>query len=616
MPNNYLKIKILLILMLSFVPIYFVSLGFPTKVTKAESLDEIEKEIEKTKEELEKKDSELDGIKKRASEISEKLKTLSGNLNLTQAEINSLQNQINELSKDIENVNKKLDIKRDDLLVKEKIRNMAMRDLYITKQKHFITLLLDPSGFSNGIANAAYYSNFVGTSVSLIGSINQSIKQYESDRSYIESLKKDIEAQQVEMQKLAAKLAAQVLASKTDLTNVSQKESALQSEKNQIQKKLSELSSKQKALLEEKTGTFTTSVGDVPTTGDSNSSVNYDPAFRKAFAAFSFGAPHRKGMSQYGAKGRAEDGQDYKDILRAYYGDIEIKEVDIPSTINTDKGSMEIDGQYLNGLAEMPSNWPSEALKAQAVAARTYALSYIGWRVNSGGGGGKICTTENCQVWSSSKASSGSASNWHNAVSSTKKEIMISKDTGELFSAFYAATSGGYNYQYNSLGHNTSGGWDTKCGSKDCWTSDAYESKAGSPWFYKGWYKTRGGQSCGRTHPWLTEEEFADIVGAIVLYEKDQNNQTHLSQPDSSGCWDEDIEDTWSRDEVKEKSGINEVNSVSVNYSNGGYTSEVKVTTNKGDFTFSGEDFKAIFNLRAPGAIHLKSMLFNIEVKK
>ncbi|TML56776.1 MAG: hypothetical protein E6G17_13945, partial [Actinobacteria bacterium] len=35
---------------------------------------------------------------------------------------------------------------------------------------------------------------------------------------------------------------------------------------------------------------------------------------------------------------------------------------------------LKLHGEYLWGIAEVPSSWPAEALKAQVVAARTYAL--------------------------------------------------------------------------------------------------------------------------------------------------------------------------------------------------------------------------------------------------
>lgn len=597
------------VLLMSLVTFVFVH------ASNAESADDIEKQIEETSKELEKADRKLSDVKKTADSISKKIEELSNNLGVTQSQVNTLQNQIAEITKDLAILNTKLEIKNQELEKRKKIRDLTIRDLYISSKTSLFELLLEPDTLSVATQNAIYHLSFVDSSENLIGSINKEVIGYQNDKKEIEEIKAQTEKQKKDLQAILNKVLAQVNSAKGELVSISQKKLALEDEKNNIQKKLSELSAKQKALLEEKTETFSTSVGDVPSTGDLNSQASYDPGFKPAFAAFSFGAPHRKGMSQYGAKGRADQGQDYKKILASYYGDIEIKKPDLPSTIKTDKGTFDLDGKYLKGLAEMPSSWPMEAMKAQAIAARTYAMAYIGWRSNSTNPSGRICTSESCQVWSSSKASSDSAKRWHQAVEETKGMVMISKKTGDIFSAYYAATSGGYNYAYTSLGHTTSGGWDTKCGSKDCWTSDAYESIAGSPWFYKGWYKTRSNKSCGRTHPWLTKDEFADIIGAMVLYKDNKNNQTHLSQPDAKSCWGEDISDTWSRSDVKDKSGISEVKDISVSYSSSGVTAEVKVKTNKGDYTFSGEEFKAIFNLRAPGTIHIKSMLFNIEKK-
>jgi len=60
---------------------------------------------------------------------------------------------------------------------------------------------------------------------------------------------------------------------------------------------------------------------------------------------------------------------------------------------------------------------------------------------------------------------------------------------------------------------------------------------------------------------------------------------------------------------------VSSVSWVKVSYSNSGYTSTVKVETDRGPLEFDGDTFKYVFNLRAPGAIHLKSGLFNVEKK-
>jgi len=57
--------------------------------------------------------------------------------------------------------------------------------------------------------------------------------------------------------------------------------------------------------------------------------------------------------------------------------------------------------EYLKGVvaAEVPPNWPPEALKAQAVAARSYA-SFCTTHPRHPAEGADVCTTTHCQAWS------------------------------------------------------------------------------------------------------------------------------------------------------------------------------------------------------------------------
>ncbi|MBP6989782.1 hypothetical protein KBB48_03340 [Candidatus Shapirobacteria bacterium] len=370
-----------------------------------------------------------------------------------------------------------------------------------------------------------------------------------------------------------------------------------------------ELSAKQQALIAAKTAMFNTSVGDVSSSDDPASRADYNPGFSPAFAAFSFGAPHRKGMSQYGALGRSKAGQNYETILKAYYGDIRIEKIDTNGLISTSVGTLPFEDNYLVGIAEMPAKWGDEggyeALKAQAIAARTYALSYTNNRSKS------ICTTEACQVYS--KTRYDSPGKWKQAVEDTRGMVIKSNKTGNIFSTMYASTSGGATLGYSSLDHSTPQLWDTTCGNQSCWPNDSYEKA--SPWYYKGWYKLRDGRAFNRSHPWLNQEEFVDIINTVLYYDK-TGDSTHLSQ--IQNCIDGCESNAWSKDELRRQVGdkggpVSSVDSVSVDYSTSGITKNVRVSTDKGDFTFSASTFKTAFNLRSPGAIVIKSDLFNIE---
>lgn len=447
-----------------------------------------------------------------------------------------------------------------------------------------LSLFLGSQNASQLTKNLAYQESAQAQDDRLIRSISEEISQLDAD-------KKQLESDQVRLAALSAQLDEQADFFKGEIA----KAKAYQSE---LSGQIAALSAKQQAILSEKSGTFQTTVGDVPLADDAASRPDYNPGFSPAFAVFSFGAPHFKGMSQYGALGRAKSGQNYETILKAYYGSgIEIKDVDPNQTITVDGyGSYSLE-DYAKRIYEMPGSWGDEggmaALEAQAIAARSYALAR----------GGSICATESCQVFKS-EAKGG---NWETAVNNTRGKVVYAN--GQPFSTWYASTSGGYQESYSANSYSTPGFWDTANG-RSGWTSQAYEKIAGSPWFYKAWYKNRAGDSCGRSHPWLTSEEMADILNAWVALYQGSGDSSRVT-PESS-CWGGN---PYSKNDLQNIGGFNSVSGVSVQYSDSGVTANVTFQTNKGSVTINGNEFYKAFNLRAPARVSVKSGLFNIEKK-
>lgn len=93
---------------------------------------------------------------------------------------------------------------------------------------------------------------------------------------------------------------------------------------------------------------------------------------------------------------------------------------------------------YLYGVvpAEMNANWPLESLKAQAVAARTYALAKLGQFASHGFD--LRPTTEN-QVYHGAAAESNAS---NKAVDETWGQVLTSH--GRVIAAYFCASSGGY----------------------------------------------------------------------------------------------------------------------------------------------------------------------------
>ena len=576
------------ILLIIFVFVFFNPPRFVYAICEIPNSQDINI-LQKAKEDCQK---EIDARMGAHSKNKEDLAKLEKNLNTTKKLIQAISSQINNLEKQIF-------AQEVELGYQEKILSARVRSYYKKSRQYSLTLILLSSSSANDLfRNLSYRRTVTERDKEVIIKVSQDLKKLNEDKIKLEKNKSWLAQAEAKLDQDASALKIEV-----DKVEVYF---------SQVTKTIAALSARQQALLAEKTGTFQTTVGEVPLADDPASRPDYNPGFSPAFAAFSFGAPHRKGMSQYGAFGRAKAGQSAEDILKAYYGGgIEIKK-DYSTGININvRGYSIVDIEtYTKRIYEMPGSWGDEggmeALKAQAVAARSYALAY------TNNGSGSICATESCQVYK--PANKGGK--WEEAVNATQGWVLIAG--GQPFSAFYASTAGGYTYSYTSQGYSTPGLWDTACGNQGCWTAEAWEKKANSPWFYKGWYKTRDGQTCGRSHPWLNQEEMADILNAVLVYRSGQGSE-HILPIDYNSCFGKGGE-PWSLSQMKQEAGsrsgaITSVSGVNATYSSGGQTASISFSTNRGNFEVSGEEFYTVFNLRAPGRISLKSKLFNIEKK-
>ncbi|KKU12176.1 MAG: Stage II sporulation protein [Candidatus Woesebacteria bacterium GW2011_GWA1_45_8] len=506
-------------------------------------------------------------------------------------ELADLRTQINSLNKKIAGLTNQLGVVEKEISGREEDLAYAKEIFEEKASNHYKFIrLYDPlMPFISSVDAAEAFRE-----------INFRQKAADEDRKTMEIYAQDLLKLKTDKETLEKNKAFLAAAKK----KVDERASFLAGEVEKTESYLSSLTAKQNELLALKAGGFSTSVGDTPATlepcsGAPGSSNFCDPGFRPAFAAFSFGAPHRTGMSQYGAYGRSKSGQNAETILAAYYQGADLrKDYPIPGDVGVSGyGRIPFEDNYLLGIYEVPESWGDsegfEALKAQAVAARSYALAV------TSNGAGTICPTESCQVYKPQLKSG----KWREAVQATRGWVITRG--GSAATTYYASTSGGFTI--------SQWGWngivDTVGGSVGNWPGQAYEKTASSPWFYKGWYKSRGGATCGRSHPWLNNEEMADILNAWHVLYQGGGDASRVS-PLDTGCWGGN---PYSLSELRSIGGYSSVSSFSVIYSNGGSTQSVTFSTNKGGITITGEEFKRAFNLRAPGYIGLKSTLFNIE---
>jgi SpoIID/LytB domain protein len=105
---------------------------------------------------------------------------------------------------------------------------------------------------------------------------------------------------------------------------------------------------------------------------------------------------------------------------------------------------LSIDPQgYLYGLGEVPSSWPTAAMKAQAIAARTYAFTKASTSQHRPECDCALYASVSDQVYAGWDKEGGPDGNrWVAAVDGTKDKVLL--DGGQTIQAFYMSSSGGF----------------------------------------------------------------------------------------------------------------------------------------------------------------------------
>ena len=543
--------------------------------------------------EIEDLQKQIDELNK-ARELSVKAtKPLEGQLESLKRQLAQIQTNLDNLSQSIRAKQKELDIREDKLALQQALLEQRVRAYYI---RSYLTdpLLVILSSIQAGdlFRELSYRQTVAKEDRLIISSITSEVIDLLTQKDKLEKDKARLAVLQADVDKNAQFLGGEI-----------KKAKVYQSE---LSSKIAQLSARQQQIIAQRQASLNlpTSLGAGPLFCTDDRKL--DPGFRPAFAFFTYGIPHRVGMNQYGALGRSQAGQNHEEILRAYFTDFSFEQRPNINISVQGHGSMSLE-QYLLGIYEMPDSWPAEALKAQAIAARSYALSY------TNNGSKEICTSQLCQVYKGGNK----GGNWEQAVKATEGKTMVSG--GSAMTAWYSSTDGGYTYTASDIGWGgrsfTKRVRDTNgdVASFSDLSGKAYDKD--SPCFYAAQgFRTQYGKSA-----WLKSEEVADIANVIMLIKADSSISSHIYQTDKPNP---EGGDTWNEDkviaELRARGGtpFNSVSGVSVgvDFSSGMVTS-VTVSGDKGSETFNGGEFRNFFNLRAPANIQIVGPLFNVETK-
>jgi len=598
-----------------FLFTFYILLYPSPPLAEGDELSEIEKEISEKREEYYSASQKLAEIRKQKEEISDKLTELEGELSATETELNSIENQIYAIQTELDIVEENLGRSQQRLKSQVNLRNRTIREFYKKEKLTGLELFLSGGNFLKLAQTSSYQKSFLDEAKKVIEGINTEIAEYEKNRKELSDLRTEFEGERQRIAAIRNSVAQAAAEAQNQVDELSSQQDVLSGELSEISRSLSDLTSQQKEILRAKFGATEEgiTVGNYALVAESMP----DPSFTPAFAFFTYGYPHRVGMNQYGALGRAKAGQSADDILHAYYAGVEIegdcdKDKRIPVS---GYGEISLEDEYLKGIGEMPNSWADEggmeALKAQAIAARSYALNYIYhyWDSDSGEIKDKepvsICTSQSCQVYLGSPK--GGA--WDQAVEDTCGKVVTYG--GKPITAWYASTYGGYSRASADV-WGSSRPWAQRIRDWDCSEglfSCAYDgpSHGDSPWFHKAWGDTPRGD------PWLTEEETEDIFNAYLLSEKDSGYNQHLSPEDQGGWSKEEVKDALHNEGLERIEGIEDIVVVD---DGEGYIDVVHVTYSGGSKDFDGYKFRSIYNLRSPGTLVIWTSFFDVGIER
>ena len=577
----------------------------------SDDINDLENEIEQKENEIEEKEGLLADIESRIADISNSNYSLSQKINMINEEIADLQEIIEEKEAEIDAKLEEIEIKQEDLSTKKVLLDEISSELYMESRYNFSQFLISNGDWDDFVENIFVKKSAISFLKDEIEKINSEFTNLAESKAELDKEKEDLDKERKELDESYDLLAKEKSKLQGELNSQYASKNTVSGQISALNKEVSEL---QEYLLIAKSGGTVVDANSVPNSS-SDSSLSYfrSNAPSGSFGVFSFGAyTHRNGMSQWGARARADAGQSYTQILDAYYPGKSIRtgsvivngsSESITNSISVNGyGTLNFEDYYLLGIKEIPESWDIDVLKAQAIAARTYAVRY------TNNGRGSICTTESCQVFGTPLKSGA----WKTAVEQTAGMILVNSN-GTPASTQYAAVHGGWG---NTVG------WDTTTGNgSGDWIANSWESKSGVSWFYRNWFRngySDSGGTCGH-NPWLTMEEMSDIVNAYLLWKQngEPDSDPRIVSVDVTQCWGQSA-NPYSMSELRSavNSPVTSISNVAVSNSNGTSTA-VTFFTNRGTVQMSGYDFQKIYNMRAPSYLRIpQSGFVNINIEK
>ncbi len=422
------------IIVVTFFVLSIVLLFFPLKAEKSPA--EIQAIIDAKKNESAVLTDKLAAITNNIDKLSnQKLKTLG--------ELNNAKVQVNEISKTIDSVKEEIEKKKESNIQLLETNKDIEQDLF----GHIRLIQSQSIAVEDSETNAIpYLKKFIeiGTEeIKVNTDYSKNIQaQIDNQTSELTKLTKHKES----LDKKTKEIESQIKNLSTTISNSNSNYTQIKTSINSINKDLEKLTKEQADAIKREQEILSKAKAATQVI-----QIKGDIVFKGRGRDLYDG--HAVGLSQFGSYGAGKAGMQYKNILKSYFTGVEIAGGYDDIEINiAGQGKMNIE-DYLAGLGEIPSKacktdsnkdadytvadnadtvwdcFPEETIKAQIVAARSYAVSHVLENPNKA-----YATNDSFQVYVG-----GDAKKW--AVDKTKGEV-ITLNTKPVAAYFTASARG------------------------------------------------------------------------------------------------------------------------------------------------------------------------------
>jgi len=550
------------------------------------------------------KQQELNRILKDIQAISSSNASVSSKLSELKKEKNKLNTLLGVMNADLKLLEDETKAQESELVGLANTYSLQQALFYVDSQKNLLVTLFEAPSLSNLLDRLLYYN--VQTQ-----SMRRQRELITIKNEAITARKALIAQEQASIQKSLSIVSQQMATLENQQATYAASLIKSYSQRNSLVSDISKLSRAAQAIINKKASSSSNPPGGVGSGSGNGGSIGgvTVPATSGAISIFVGGTLFKKTNGVVRVNSANNEVKRKGIWTTEYAGTLECNKKSGAYAIN----DLPLD-QYLWGLAEMPSSWPLEALKVQAVAGRTYATYKMRY-----GGYGKydlVDYVQDQEYSGLSKIKGSYGSNWKSAVDSTSG--MVLEYGGKTPIAYYSADNGGHSVSGTESGFGSGGYLAAKSDrylSGSVWTS--YGSVNCGYWIIQGNYKnfpwcgqtlqSEGINTMARMQDYLNGAIYYGIYGKMVT--TSEVSASSLKAKLSA----------YGKRSIQEQVGtITDIKHV---YDQGGstivqgtkYTKYVVVTGSKGTVTLSGTAFKVSYNVRAPYYNAVYSTLYDIK---